>query len=95
MGKDSERRKDLKSNMPITSKKTALQRITPKTDADGIETGSKDMVDFKRLSQIKEAARLAIEEEEKHSGPFTREERRMAEMFFLRGANWQEKVTGA
>lgn len=53
------------------------------------------MVDFKRLSQIKEAARLAIEEEEKHSGPFTQEERRMAEMFFLKGANWQEKVTGA
>ena len=53
------------------------------------------MVDFKRLSQVNEAAKLAIKEEEQHSKPFTPEERRMAEMFFLRGANWQKKVTGA
>ena len=53
------------------------------------------MVDFKRLLQINEAAKLAIEEEEKHSSPYTPEERRIAEMFFLRGANWQKKVTGA
>jgi len=38
------RKKDLKLNQPITSK-TASQSITPKTDADGIETGNKQYDD--------------------------------------------------
>ena len=39
--------------MPITSKKTASQSITPKTAADGIETGSNSMKQsLGRLHQI-------------------------------------------
>ena len=53
------------------------------------------MVDFKRLSEIHEAARKAIEEEEKHREPLTDAEKRIAELFFQKGSNWQKKVTGA
>lgn len=49
------------------------------------------MVDFKRLSKIHEAARVAIEEEEKNRTPLTPAERRIAELFFQMGANWQTK----
>ena len=65
------------------------------TEADGIQIGTENMVDFKRLSQIKEATRKAIEEEEKHRTPLTPAERRIAEQFFHLGANWQKKVTEA
>ena len=51
IGKDL-RKKDLKSNMPITST-TASETILTITDADGIQTGSKDMKQtVERLQKI-------------------------------------------
>ena len=80
--------------MPITSM-TAQNKVQTKSVGGAIQTASKDMVDFKRLSKIHEAARVAIEEEEKHRTPLTPAERHIAELFFQMGANWQKKETGA
>ena len=74
---------------------TAQNKVQTKSVGGAIKTASKDMVDFKRLSQIHDAAKKAIEEEEKHRSPLTPAERRIAELFFQMGANWQKRVTGA
>ena len=49
------------------------------------------MVDFKRLSKINQAAEEAITEEEKHRTPLSAEEKRAAELFFLKGSIWERK----
>ena len=49
------------------------------------------MVDFKRLSKINQAAEEAIAEEEKHRTPLSAEEKRAAELFFLKGSIWERK----
>ena len=50
---------------------TAQNKVQTKSVGGAIQTANKDMVDFKRLSEIHEAARKAIEEEEKHREPLT------------------------